>query len=85
MLNIKYYDTYPYGTSNSYTRATIGSATKETWQWYLDTNALVDNYGSWQIRVGNHSNDNGVGIFAFTNNTGEASPDVSFRTSIIPK
>ena len=80
----KYYNTYSYGTSPSdISRGTLGSATNETWGWYSDRSSLVVNDYPWQFRGGCNNDTDDVGIFAFSSGTGEASPVIGFRTSII--
>ena len=87
MPDDKYYNIYSYGESNTdlntYIRGTLGSATKETWGWYSDDAKLVDSTGSWQIRGGASTDEENVGIFAFSNLTGEANVNTTFRTAII--
>ena len=89
MPNTKYYDTYQYLIDstdyNAYRNGNLGSATKETWEWYGDEASLVDSSNSWQLRGGSSTDGNLAGIFAFSKANGEAIENVSFRTAVIPE
>lgn len=85
--NVKYYDTYSYVSdmngANTYKSGTLGSATKETWGWYSDRTYFVFDGSSWQFRGGCRNDQDDVGIFAFSNKSGEADGSISFRTTIV--
>lgn len=83
MPDKKYYDIYPTGTNSDISRATIGSATKETWFWYSDRTNLVVNDYPWQFRGGCHNDSDDVGIFSLSSETGKANGSISFRTTLI--
>ena len=88
MPDSKYYNTYPYGTSNvEHSRGTIGTATKEILKtvgntqggWNRDYSLLVHSSGAWARRGGDAYHTTGAGVFAFGGNTGGANAHFGFR------
>ena len=88
MPDSKYYNTYPYGTSElEHSRGTIGTATKETLKtvgngygaWNNDRSVLVDSSYAWAARGGGADYTTAAGVFAFSRNTGGARADIGFR------
>ena len=74
MPDSKYYNTYPYGTSElEHSRGTIGTATKETLKtfgsnsggWNGDYSLLVNSSYAWAQRGGAAHHTTGAGVFAF--------------------
>ena len=88
MPDSKYYNTYPYGTSElEHSRGTIGTATKETLKtvgngyggWNGDRSSLVLSSATWANRGGYAGDTTAAGVFAFGGNTGGASASLGFR------
>ena len=88
MPDSKYYNTYPYGTSElEHSRGTIGTATKETLKtvgngygaWNKDLSALVYSSYAWAARGGSAYNTTVAGVFAFYRYAGGAHATVGFR------
>ena len=88
MPDSKYYNTYPYGTSNTdHARGTLGTATKETLKtfgsdsggWNGDRSLLVYSSNTWALRGGAAGATTGSGVFAFDNTSGEADSYIGFR------
>ena len=80
----KYYDVFASGTSSSdISRATIGTATKETWGWFDDRTTLVVDDAPWQFRGGCRNDQNDVGIYSMSAETGAGNGSISFRTTLV--
>ena len=88
MPDSKYYNTYPYGTSElEHSRGTIGTATKETLKtvgngygaWNKDRSGLVNSSYAWAPRGGGADDTTVAGVFAFADNTGGADASIGFR------
>ena len=88
MPDSKYYNTYPYGTSElEHSRGTIGTATKETLKtvgngygaWNKDRSELVYSSYAWAVRGGFADNTTAAGVFAFSFGAGGARAHIGFR------
>ena len=88
MPESKYYNTYPYGTSElEHSRGTIGTATKETLKtvgngygaWNGDRSALVNSSLAWAVRGGAAYSTTGAGVFAFDLDFGGVHAHLGFR------
>ena len=88
MPESKYYNTYPYGTSElEHSRGTIGTATKETLKtfgsdsggWNRDFSRLVFSSYAWARRGGIAFITTGAGVFAFASDPGGAVAGIGFR------
>ena len=88
MPDSKYYNTYPYGTSElEHSRGTIGTATKETLKtvgngygaWNKDLSVLVYSSSAWALRGGHAYGATNAGVFAFNRNYGGAYSNFGFR------
>ena len=93
MPDSKYYNTYPYGTSElEHSRGTIGTATKETLKtfgsnpggWNGDYSLLVDSSYAWAKRGGGAFDTTAAGVFAFDHDTGGADAFLWFPFSSRP-
>ena len=96
----KYYDTYAYGTvDEQFQRRILGDATGEMGSfanttyltqtrpissWYADRAFFIWNGLSWFIRGGANYYGMNAGIFAFSNEYGRLSGDLSFRVVLMP-
>ncbi len=92
MPDSKYYNTYPYGTSNvEHSRGTIGTATKEILKtvgnakggWNGDHSVIVGSSYAWAEHGGCAVDTTGAGIFAFDDDTGGASALGGFRLVLV--
>ena len=89
MPDSKYYNTYPYGTSDvEHSRGTLGTATKETLKifgnsfggWNGDFSSLVYDFRPWSLRGGRAVDATNAGVFAFGYYYGEAHAIFGFRS-----
>jgi hypothetical protein len=92
MPDSKYYNTYPYGTSDTdHARGTIGTATKEILKtfgsnpgaWNGDRSILVHSSYAWARRGGHAGSTSGAGVFAFSHETGGAHAAIGFRLVLV--
>jgi hypothetical protein len=92
MPDSKYYNTYPYGTSNvEHSRGTLGTATKETLKtfgsnpggWNGDRSGLVCSSRAWAKRGGTANDTTDAGVFAFYHGSGGADEAIGFRSVLV--
>nr|MCR5224053.1 hypothetical protein [Bacilli bacterium] len=92
MPDSKYYNTYPYGTSDTdHARGTIGTATKEILKtvgnnkggWNGDYSVLVASYRAWAARGGFVIDAAAAGVFAFFYHAGGTYASVGFRLVLV--
>ena len=92
MPDSKYYNTYPYGTSQTdHARGTIGTATKEILKtfgsnpggWNGDRSDLVISDKAWALRGGRANLAAAAGVFSFGDHTGGADVGIGFRSVLV--
>ncbi len=93
----KYYDLYDYSDNNySYQRGILGDGTKEFGPFYkinsnylfgsynADLSSFVNSYFPWFLRGGDFGYGTGAGLEAFTDYSGQAGDNDSFRIILTP-